>query len=65
MPLKKFISTEPEKFQYLQGYLNLLGKSEEAREGLKQLVKANGPYGKAQFELFISDLEALPYPEDR
>ena len=60
---KKFISAEPEKFQYLQArYLNLLGKSEEAREGLKQLVKANGPYAdKAQFELFISDLEALPY----
>ena len=64
---QKFVSSEPEKFQYLQSrYLNLLGKSEEAREGLNQLVKANGPFAeKAQFELFLSDLEAAPYPEDQ
>ena len=64
---QKFVSSEPEKFQYLQSrYLNLLGKSEEAREGLNLLVKANGPFAeKAQFELFLSDLEAAPYPEDQ
>lgn len=64
---QKLVSAEPEKFQYLQArYLNLLGKSEEATEHLNQLVKSKGLYAeKAKFELFITDLEAAPYPEDQ
>ena len=64
---KKLVSSEPEKFQYLQArYLNLLGNSEEATEHLNQLVKSKGLFAeKAKFELFITDLEAAPYPEDQ
>lgn len=64
---QKLVSAEPEKFQYLQArYLNFLGKNEEATELLNQLVKSNGSFAdKAKFELFLTDLESAPYPEDQ